>query len=642
VVDGRFFYCNRSYVTMMRKSERLERRVESMIWMSQFRGWVAAWTTELSELIGGLGGVCLCRRVCCICCCGTTVKRMLRVLARKPHGLGYRRIRLLSTDTSVLNSPREQMDYDVVVVGAGPAGLSTAIRLKQYSPDVSVCVVEKGAQVGNHILSGNVFDPKALNELFPSWSTMPDVPIKTAVTKDEFWYYTNQSKIPLPIPPMIHNKGNFVISLGQLTRWLGERAEELGVEIYPGFAAKEVLYEGDVVTGIATNDVGIAKDGTPKPTFERGIELKAKQTIFAEGARGSLSELVMKKFDLRANCDPQTYGIGLKEIWEIDPSKHVPGLVAHSIGWPLDINSYGGSFMYHMHPNLVLVGFVLGLDYKNPHLSPYQEFQRWKTHPNVSKYLEGGKCISYGARALNEGGLQSIPKLTFPGGMLVGCSAGFMNVPRIKGSHTAIKSGIVAADAITKAVKSGEDLAGKELSSYESEFKNSWAYKELNVVRNCRPAFNYGLPVGMAYSGMTTLFLKGREPWTLRHKVEDHKITEQAKKYKPIDYPKPDGKLTFDLLTNLQRSGTNHEHDQPAHLQIKPELGEIATRISLQDYDGPEQRFCPAKVYEFIDGKLQINAQNCLHCKTCDIKTPLNYIKWTVPEGGGGPAYENM
>lgn len=540
------------------------------------------------------------------------------------------------------------MEYDVVVVGAGPAGLSAAIRLKQLNEGMSVCVVEKGAQVGSHILSGNCFEPRALNELIPDWKEK-GAPLDQAVTDDKFYFLTEKGSFPCPTPPSLNNHGNYIISLGALTSWMGEQATALGVEIYPGFSASEVLFgDNGEVQGIATSDMGVGKNGEKKDTFTRGMELKGKQTLFSEGCRGSLSEQLMRRFNLRENCDPQTYGLGLKEVWEIDPKKCQPGLVQHTIGWPVkDIHTWQGTFMYHLAPNKILIGMVVGLDYKNPYLNPYNEFQQLKTHPLVSEVLQGGKCISYGARALNEGGFQSIPKLTFPGGALVGCSAGFLNVPKIKGSHTAMKSGMLAAEAVFEQMQNG-DVAGVECANYETKVKESWIYQELKQVRNIHPSMKYGgLPFFAAYSGLELFITKGRVPWTFHNNKEDWEKTEKASEHKPIEYPKPDGKLTFDLLTNLARSGTNHEGDQPTHLTIKPDQARAPADVSLAEYDGPEGRFCPAKVYEFVkepsgEAKLVINAQNCLHCKTCDIKTPANYIKWTVPEGGGGPAYENM
>jgi electron-transferring-flavoprotein dehydrogenase len=584
------------------------------------------------------------------------------------------------------------MEYDAVCVGAGPAGLSAAIRLKQLNPDMSVCVLEKGSEVGAHILSGNVFETRALDELIPDWkekvgnhfltrlprrmsvlssvfvSHAQGAPVDTPVKEDAFHYLTESHSAQIPnalLPPQLHNEGNYIISLSQLVRWLGEQAEELGVEIYPGFAASEVLYsdDGKTVLGVATRDVGIGKDGKAKGSFERGIELRAKQTLFSEGARGSCSESIMEHFGLRhEGVDVQTYGLGVKEVWEVPEEQHNAGFVQHTLGWPLQNQpldkTFGGSFLYHMKPNLVLVGFVVGLDYENPHLNPYAEFQRWKHHPVVSKHLEGGRCISYGARALNEGGYHAIPKLTFPGGAMIGCSAGFLNSVKIKGSHTAIKSGMVAAEAVHELLEAQEkDDEGvtteaaavgeaNEAVAYQSNMEKSWVYEELKEVRNVHAAFHWGMLPGLAYAAVSAFILKGREPWTLRNTVEDHAKTKPASECTPIVYPKPDGVLSFDLLTNLTRSGTNHENDQPAHLTVKEGMEGDASGVSLPTFAGPEQRFCPAGVYSYTEatdeepgGQLAISAQNCLHCKTCDIKTPKGYIRWTVPEGGGGPAY---
>jgi electron-transferring-flavoprotein dehydrogenase len=468
----------------------------------------------------------------------------------------------------------------------------------------------------------------------------------TPAAHDEFRFLTSGTgsiKVPgMFVPPPLHNEGNYVISLSQLVRWLGDKATEMGVEVYPGFPASEVLYEDGKVVGIATRDAGIDKYGKPKDTFVRGMELRAKQTIFAEGARGSCSEEVMDKFKLREKSqDSQSYGLGLKEVWEIPQEQHRPGYIQHTAGWPMDSSTYGGSFLYHMKPNLVLVGFVVGLDYKNPFLNPYQEFQRFKHHPAIAKHLNGGSCVSYGARVLNEGGYQAIPKLTFPGGVLAGCSAGFLNVAAIKGSHTAIKSGIEAAEAVSAAIAKEQT----EAVEYQERMEKSWVFEELYKTRNFATGFKWGLIPGTLISGITSIVTRGREPFTLsKHEkgLRDCDATKPAKECKPIEYPKPDGVLSFDLLTNLQRSGTNHEEDQEAHLRIKPELKKFPESESLKVFDGPEQRFCPAKVYEYHEGKLIINAQNCLHCKACSIKTPGQFIKWTVPEGGGGPAYSNM
>jgi electron-transferring-flavoprotein dehydrogenase len=520
-----------------------------------------------------------------------------------------------------------------------------------------------------------VFDPKALNELFPEIKNWPEEFLEatgsyaTPVKEDKFLVLTEKGgsyAIPqMFMPPQIHNDGCYVVSLSQMCRWLAQKAEELGVEIYPGFAASEVIVEDGSVKGIATRDVGLAKDGTPKATFERGVELRGRQTLFAEGARGSCSEWLMNHFDLRQNVQPQAFGLGLKEVWQIPPEKLQPGFVQHTLGYPLQSGpfdkTFGGSFLYHQEPDLVLIGLVVGLDYANPYLNPYQEFQRWKTHPAISSHLEGGTCISYGARVLNEGGLHSIPKLTFPGGVLLGCGAGFLNAVKIKGSHTALKSGILAAEQAHEALTSGGatpvaetgelDEAEKvvELTSYETAVKDSWIHEELYQVRNTHESFaRWGVAGGLMYTGMSTFLTKGREPWTLKHSKSDSEGTAKADAHKPIDYPPPDGKLTFDLLTNLQRSGVYHEDDQPSHLRIKPECQDIPENVSLPVYAGPESRFCPAGVYEYVEvpgeteKKLVINAQNCVHCKCCSIKCPDEYIDWTVPEGGGGPQYQNM
>ncbi|PIR38908.1 MAG: electron transfer flavoprotein-ubiquinone oxidoreductase [Alphaproteobacteria bacterium CG11_big_fil_rev_8_21_14_0_20_39_49] len=532
---------------------------------------------------------------------------------------------------------REKMDFDVVIVGAGPSGLSAAIKLKQESPDSAIVIVEKGAEVGSHILSGAVIEPRSLNELIPNWKEK-QAPLTTKATEDNFFFLTEKGSLRLPVPPQANNHGNYIISLGNFCRWLAQQAMDMGVEIYPGFAASEILYENDKVVGIATGDMGVSKSGEKKDSYQQGVELRGKYTLFAEGCRGSLTQDLFDKFNLRENCDPQTYGMGIKELWEVPAEVHKQGSITHTIGWPLDKNTYGGSFMYHLEDNQVAIGFVVGLDYQNPYLSPYEEFQRFKTHPKIRPILENGKRISYGARALNEGGLQSIPDLVFAGGAIIGCGAGFMNVPKIKGTHTAMKSGMLAAEAVAKALKGEAD----DLSSYEDSLKKSWVYSELKKVRNIRPAFKWGLWKGLAHSALSTA-LVGLEPWTLKNHA-DHDSLKKASDCKKIEYPKPDGKVTFDRLTSVQLSNTNHTEDQPVHLTLKNK--DIPTSVNLPDYDGPEQRYCPAGVYEYIkDGeskKLQINAQNCVHCKTCDIKDPTQNIKWICPEGSGGPRYPNM
>ncbi|MDE3012267.1 MAG: electron transfer flavoprotein-ubiquinone oxidoreductase [Pseudomonadota bacterium] len=548
-------------------------------------------------------------------------------------------------------SDREFMEYDVVVVGAGPSGLACAIRLKQLAGaagnDLSVCVIEKGSEVGAHILSGAVIETRALDELLPGWREL-DAPLDAAAERDHFLFLTRTAAFALPTPPQMHNQGNYIVSLGKLCRWLAVQAEHAGVEIYPGFAAAEVLYdEHGSVCGVATGDVGLGKDGTPTANFQRGMELRARQTVFAEGCRGSLSKTLQERFHLRDGVDPQTYGIGIKELWEIDPARSEPGTILHTVGWPLDAGTYGGSFTYHMRDNLVAVGFVVGLDYRNPHLSPFEEFQRFKTHPRMRPLFEGGRRVAYGARALSEGGLQSLPRLTFPGGLLIGDTAGFLNVPKIKGTHTAMKSGIEAAAAL-HAWFAGERSAqahAAEAGSYRSRLEGSWLWDELYRVRNVRPAFRWGLYGGIAYSALDTWLFRGRAPWTLHHRHADHEQLLPADRAPRIEYPKPDGVVSFDRLSSVYISNTNHEENQPAHLRLRDPA--VPITLNLARYDAPEQRYCPAGVYEIVhDGnaapRLQINAQNCVHCKTCDIKDPGQNIDWTVPEGGGGPNYPNM
>ena len=531
----------------------------------------------------------------------------------------------------------EIMECDVLIVGGGPSGLSAAIRLKQLSPDTNVILLEKGSEVGAHIMSGAVLDPKSLNELIPDWKEK-GAPLNVPVTKDRFHFLTTGGRITLPTPPQMKNHGNYIISLANFCRWLGQQAEGLGVQIFPGFPAAETIIEDGAVKGVRTGAFGIAKNGEHKASYQAPMELRAKTTLFAEGCRGSLTQKLIKQFGLRSDGTPQTYGIGIKEIWQVAPEKHQAGLVEHSVGWPMDQKTYGGSFIYHIEDNQVALGFVIGLDYENPHLDPFKEFQRFKTHPKVKPLLEGGKRLVYGARALNEGGWQAIPKLTFPGGALIGCGAGFLNVPRIKGTHTAMKSGMLAAEAVVRSLTQGD-----ELSSYEFELRNSWVGKELYGVRNVRPAFRYGLWAGLLYAALDTYILRGRAPWTFKHHA-DHACLKPAAECKKIAYPAPDGVVTFDRMSSVYLSNTNHEEDQPSHLTLKDASVPIA--YNLPKYDAPEQRYCPAGVYEIVEEantkRLQINAQNCVHCKTCDIKDPTQNIVWVTPEGGGGPNYPNM
>ena len=542
---------------------------------------------------------------------------------------------------------RESMGFDVVIVGAGPSGLSAAIRLRQLAEEkgreVSVCVIEKGSEIGAHILSGAVLEPRALNELLPDWKER-GAPLNTPVGSDQFLLLGKTGAMRLPTPPQMNNHGNYIVSLGNVCRWLAEQAESMGVEIYPGFAAAEVLYADDgSVRGVATGDMGIGKDGECTANHQPGFELHARQTIFAEGCRGSLTKTLFEKFDLRDDADHQTYGIGIKELWEVKPENHQLGKVTHTIGWPMDSATYGGSFLYHLEDNQVAVGFVIGLDYTNPHLSPFDEFQRFKTHPKIRPTFEGGRRIAYGARAINEGGFQSVPKLTFPGGVLVGCTAGFLNVPKIKGSHTAMKSGMLAAEAVFDAV--GEDAPAADTASYETAIKESWVWDELYRVRNIRPSFKWGMWGGLVYSAIDTFLFRGRAPWTFKHHA-DHTTLKKASEAPKIDYPSPDGEVSFDKLSSVFISNTNHEENQPVHLKLRDDS--VPVTVNLAEYDAPEQRYCPAGVYEIVaedDGsnpQLQINAQNCVHCKTCDIKDPTQNINWVVPEGGGGPNYPNM
>jgi electron-transferring-flavoprotein dehydrogenase len=547
---------------------------------------------------------------------------------------------------------REYMDYDVVIVGAGPAGLAAAIRLRQLSAEtgheISVCVLEKGSEVGAHILSGAVLEPRALNELIPDWKDK-GAPLNVPVKEEKFLMLSEKGSTGVPLwmlPPQTQNHGNYIVSLGNVCRWMGEQAEALGAEIYPGFAAAEILFDDQGrVMGVATNDMGVGKDGAKKDSYQPGMELRAKYTFFAEGCRGSLTKELEKKFDLRKACQHQTYGIGLKELWELDPAQHREGLVMHTAGWPMDDKTWGGSFIYHLENNQAYVGFVIGLDYENPHLSPFDELQRFKHHPAIEPMLKGGRRISYGARALNEGGLQSVPELAFPGGCLIGCGAGFLNVPKIKGSHTAMKSGMLAAEAAFGALKEGDEGYGT-LSAYPESYEKSWIRDELHAARNLRPAAGrWGMKMGMAIGGLD-LKLGGRLPFTLKHHKPDHECLKPADEMPKIAYPKPDGQISFDKLSSVFVSNTNHEEDQPVHLRLKDDSIPIAH--NLPKFDEPAQRYCPAGVYEVVrddDGanpRFVINAQNCVHCKTCDIKDPQQNIVWTTPEGGGGPNYPNM
>ncbi len=542
------------------------------------------------------------------------------------------------------------MEFDVVIVGAGPSGLSAAIRLMQLGEaqgtELNICVVEKGSEVGAHIISGAILEPTALNELFPDWQER-GAPVKTAVTGDDVWYLTGHegaSKVPgLFVPAPMHNDGNYIVSLGELCRWFGEQAEAMGVNIFPGFAASEVIYEDGRVAGIVTGDMGVAEDGSEKPTYEPGYELRARYTIFSEGCRGSLGKELMQHYNLREEADPQHYGIGLKEIWSIDPDKHQEGLVVHTTGWPLDSKTEGGGFLYHAANNQVYLGYIIALNYSNPHLHPFKEFQRWKQHPKIRQTLEGGERVSYGARAVNKGGLQALPKLSFPGGVLVGCEAGFLNGAKIKGSHTAMKTGMLAAEGIFEALKS--ETPDDTVGNYEQRVKDSWVWKELHTARNFGPAqHKFGNLLGAAFIWLDQNIFRGKLPVTLRNTDTDHAALVAADKAQPIEYPSPDGKISFDLLSSVFLSSTNHEENQPIHLKLAD--ASIPLDKNLPMYDEPAQRYCPAGVYEIVEEggakRFQINSQNCVHCKTCDIKDPAQNINWTVPEGGGGPNYPGM
>ena len=531
----------------------------------------------------------------------------------------------------------ESMEFDVIIIGAGPAGLSAAIRLAQLNSNLNICILEKGAEVGAHLLSGAVIEPRALNELIPDWQTK-NAPLDTPVTHDEFVFLTEKKSYALPTPPQMHNQGNYIISLDKFCRWLAELAETLGINIFPGFAATELLYKDDRVCGIVTGDHGVDKNGEHTTRFQAGMHLFAKQILVAEGCRGSLTRTLIEKFQLTAHSNPQTYGLGIKEIWEIPEELHQPGRVMHSVGWPLNHNTYGGSFAYHFEKNLLSIGFVIGLDYQNPYLNPYEEFQKFKTHPSLYPLLAKSKRIAYGARSLNEGGFQSIPKLSFPGGLLIGCAAGFLNVPKIKGIHTAMKSGMIAAESIVN------ELEKSECTSYLDNIKKSWIWDELYRARNIRPAMNWGLLPGLAYAALDTYIFRGKAPWTFKNHA-DYTQLNPASESNKIAYPKHDNTVTFDLLSSVFLTNSHHDENQPCHLKLKNL--ETAIDINFKKYDSPETRYCPAGVYEIVydekkSPRLQINAANCIQCKACDIKDPTQNIVWTPPEGGSGPGYTLM